>query len=469
MKVFVAISLFIILLSGCMLQSENHSNSNQLNDDSESNELPLEHVNWLLLSGESDNEDIEYLVNIDDPDGDNVLLINELMDALQIQDANDDFNYTVYLNAISNDGSKISFIKMSHLLDHLIVVVYDLKSNKEEFRFNIPHVDSTINSPDLSQYVYMKNETIFLYDAKAKETKTLALDQHLLDSINVIHGEISPNGRKLAFQDGRSGIVIFDLVKNQIYDRIEPGQDSDVTINQWFGDDQIMYTINKTTYLSNSKQGHMGMNGKEIGVFKSTPIFSPDGTMVYYTDESNTLHHLDLNSEKKQTASTVYHRIGYTSLPQQWIKTTIDYKKYKQSVPIARISASSTLSDINGISYNAENLVDGRYNTCWCENTQGNGEGEAITIDFGELQEIRGIDIVNGLAKSKQSYKDNSRVKKLKLEFSDGSSTIVEPWFAQMVFDNNIKSTFVKITILEVESGEKYEDTCMTEIRILKK
>lgn len=77
--------------------------------------------------------------------------------------------------------------------------------------------------------------------------------------------------------------------------------------------------------------------------------------------------------------------------------------------------ASSTLSPINGIYYNASNLMDYDNSTAWVEGASGNGYGETVAFSYKGPQtaKIQGVEIVNGYTKSNTSFDENGCVTQL--------------------------------------------------------
>ena len=67
----------------------------------------------------------------------------------------------------------------------------------------------------------------------------------------------------------------------------------------------------------------------------------------------------------------------------------------------------------------------------------------------------------------------NSRVKKCSLEFSNNQKLEYElngEWencINNLVFKTPINTSFIKITILSTYNGNKYDDTCISEIEII--
>ncbi len=134
------------------------------------------------------------------------------------------------------------------------------------------------------------------------------------------------------------------------------------------------------------------------------------------------------------------------------------------------IIVSSQLIERNRPSdtYKAENLTDGNNATAWAEGTDGAGIGEWIKFSFDVPRKIKAIKILAGYAKTEGVYLNNNRVKKLKVIFSDGEPQIAELKdvndFQRIIIDRDRPTKFVKLEILEVFKGQKFDDTCISEI-----
>lgn len=158
---------------------------------------------------------------------------------------------------------------------------------------------------------------------------------------------------------------------------------------------------------------------------------------------------------------TVYISEGYNT-----IETTINsYNTVAVSPQFSFITASSTLAPEGEFSYQAYNLKNND-DTCWCEGVNGTGIGEYVMFSSNTLQSVSGISIVNGYAKDNTVYNNNSRVKKLEFEFSDGTTltkSISDSRNLQNIsFDKTINTTYIKMTIVETYRGESYDDTCIS-------
>ena len=146
------------------------------------------------------------------------------------------------------------------------------------------------------------------------------------------------------------------------------------------------------------------------------------------------------------------------------------------------LSASSELESFNGLTYSARNIHDLSYKTAWIEGAPGHGIGEYVTYHIPpQNPRITEIIVVNGYVKSKKAWKENSRVKKLRMYIDD------KPFRDLYLKDSREEQHFkfdplgysdrenwedlqsrpwwtIKFEILEVYEGDKYDDTAITEI-----
>ena len=149
---------------------------------------------------------------------------------------------------------------------------------------------------------------------------------------------------------------------------------------------------------------------------------------------------------------------------------------------IDTLSASSELHQYKGNKYAAKNAHDLSYKTAWIEGVAGYGEGESLVYHFPpQNPRITKIIIINGYVKSEKLWRENSRVKKIKMFIDD------KPFAILNLSDTREEQTFsfdpigysdradwqklvlkpwwtIKFEILEVYKGEKYADTAITEI-----
>ncbi|MDO4789946.1 MAG: hypothetical protein Q3998_03160 [Porphyromonas sp.] len=146
------------------------------------------------------------------------------------------------------------------------------------------------------------------------------------------------------------------------------------------------------------------------------------------------------------------------------------------------VKASSTLKSQGKINYKAENAHDLNYLNVWAEGVKGYGIGEYLLYTFEAASpRITEIIVVNGYVKSEAAWKNNSRVKKLKVYVDN------KPYAILNLKDVRSSQTFsvdpiglrtdnenddlagkpdwtIKFEIMEVYKGDKYDDVVISEI-----
>jgi hypothetical protein len=139
-----------------------------------------------------------------------------------------------------------------------------------------------------------------------------------------------------------------------------------------------------------------------------------------------------------------------------------------------QITASSTLK---GGDYKPDNInkwsADIAPNSCWAEGVPGNGEGEWLEIGASVPVRLDTLQITNGLVASESRFRANSRVKKLDLSVNGGEPITVQLPDQMDPFDVKLPDSQqvvrkIRLTIREVYPGTKYQDTCVSRIRLFR-
>jgi hypothetical protein len=142
--------------------------------------------------------------------------------------------------------------------------------------------------------------------------------------------------------------------------------------------------------------------------------------------------------------------------------------------------ASSHLKPQGPNRYDVRHLDDGLVNTAWIEGVKGYGIGETVTFTFtpenfkkAHLEKVNfdGFFVINGYCKDKKTWKENSRVKRIQIKHND------KPRYETMLHDSmNVQNIdfpetiwlhpgdTIKVTILAVYPGDKYQDTAISEL-----
>lgn len=147
-----------------------------------------------------------------------------------------------------------------------------------------------------------------------------------------------------------------------------------------------------------------------------------------------------------------------------------DENNLDRTLPIYKVYASSVLEDGTGVDYSPYNLIDRKSNTIWAEGAEGPGIEQFIRIDFNKDKVVKKLYIINGSAKSERLYYANNRVRVLRLDFGDGEIKdfkLQDGVMGEQEIDlgKGIKTPYVGMTIYDVYYGNKYDDTCISEIR----
>lgn len=137
-------------------------------------------------------------------------------------------------------------------------------------------------------------------------------------------------------------------------------------------------------------------------------------------------------------------------------------------------SLAESSTNLDDIKYSALNLIDSKKTSAWVEGDIGPGINSWIKINTQTLasskSKLKGLIITNGYAKSNKSFYENNRIKKLKIEISDGQNKIVnlkDTMEDQILYFNPSIINYVKLTILDIYKGSKFDDTCLSEVVFL--
>lgn len=131
--------------------------------------------------------------------------------------------------------------------------------------------------------------------------------------------------------------------------------------------------------------------------------------------------------------------------------------------PDAKASSWLQLEDYE---YPPDDLVDGDPSSAWAEDAKGPGIGEHIDFEFLAPQDIRELRILPGYAKRPDLFAKYNRPKRLRVDYSNGTSQIVQladdPSLQR--FPANATAKSARITILDVYRGTTRNETYMSEV-----
>src|ERR1700678_578915 len=154
----------------------------------------------------------------------------------------------------------------------------------------------------------------------------------------------------------------------------------------------------------------------------------------------------------------------YSSAGDHWQFELTDFK----------VTASSSLK---GDRYKPDNINksggDIVPNSCWAEGVTGNGEGEWLELSATVPVLLDSLEITNGLAASDALFRANNRIKKIDLSVNGAEPVAVQlpdqmdPFKIKLPESKDVIRT-IRLTIREVYPGTKYQDTCITRVRLFR-
>jgi hypothetical protein len=139
-----------------------------------------------------------------------------------------------------------------------------------------------------------------------------------------------------------------------------------------------------------------------------------------------------------------------------------------------KAKASSTLA---GGDYKPDNVnkfsAEIAPDSCWSEGVPGNGEGQWLEIAASVSTRLDTLQITNGLVASESLFRANNRIKKLDLSVNGGEPTSVQLPDQMSPFDVKLADSgqpvrTIRLTIREVYPGARYQDTCVSRIRLFR-
>jgi len=129
-------------------------------------------------------------------------------------------------------------------------------------------------------------------------------------------------------------------------------------------------------------------------------------------------------------------------------------------------SASNELPPSQGLSYGAGNTLDGDLATAWNDGAAGPGVGETLSFRFERPVDLTEISMVNGYAKSEDTFQQNARIREARVITDAGSFplTLADSAARQEVERDFGQTSSVTLEIVSVYPGTTYDDLALTEI-----
>lgn len=151
-------------------------------------------------------------------------------------------------------------------------------------------------------------------------------------------------------------------------------------------------------------------------------------------------------------------------------ESSVDFSSIHEAY-IESASATSEIKQASGVSNDPLLAFDNNTDTNWEEGVDGSGIGESITANFKyENEKVRCIALKLGNWKSGKYYYGNNRPSKLTITLDDLSFQMDFPdsWEEFYVMLNHpFKASSIQVRIDDVHKGTSWDDTCITDIRVL--
>lgn len=129
---------------------------------------------------------------------------------------------------------------------------------------------------------------------------------------------------------------------------------------------------------------------------------------------------------------------------------------------------SSVLAPQDENKHGPDILIEADEKRAWCEGVTGYGVGEGVTIRFKPAVRVQEFTFLNGYPKSDETYRNNSRVKQLRIQTSDGIGVVVTVPDTKEAHTIKLpraaKPQWVRFTIGDVYPGARGSDTCIAAI-----
>lgn len=118
--------------------------------------------------------------------------------------------------------------------------------------------------------------------------------------------------------------------------------------------------------------------------------------------------------------------------------------------------------------YGPEAFTESEGMKAWCEGLVGYGIGETVTLRFKPAIRVQEFSFLNGNPASEETFRNNSRVKLIRVQTSDGLAvalTLPDTKDAHVIkLPRAAKPQWVRFTILDVYPGARGSDTCIAGI-----
>jgi hypothetical protein len=155
------------------------------------------------------------------------------------------------------------------------------------------------------------------------------------------------------------------------------------------------------------------------------------------------------------------------SLYQEYLLLDVELDKILE--PLWLVSASSYLAD-DPADCSPAAAIDGDIGTAWVEGVDGDGVGESLTLELGVPTEVWNVALLPGYCASPEVWRANGRPSRVWIELPDGTALEREledaPVARVFYLDEARTVDWLRLTLLDVYPGERWEDTAVSELTV---
>jgi hypothetical protein len=159
-----------------------------------------------------------------------------------------------------------------------------------------------------------------------------------------------------------------------------------------------------------------------------------------------------------------------TARPSQYICRHVVMSRFEPSAKRnVTVCATTALSTTKNYNFGPDQAVDSNPKTAWIEGSRGPGLGNWIMLRFEDVRPVRYLGIENGFGRQIDStrWMEINRAKDVLIETSDGvlqRIRLKDTDQTQYIdLGRDTEPTWIRLTLLSVYRGTKYDDTALTE------
>ncbi|MEO5917784.1 MAG: hypothetical protein ABIS50_26365 [Luteolibacter sp.] len=211
-----------------------------------------------------------------------------------------------------------------------------------------------------------------------------------------------------------------------------------------------------------------GISAEDLKVFKPVNRFKKSGenwVWEFENLEPTMADDLEIEARPKVESTPVKFNgpdhSRYVQRGDRWSMSHVNYQ----------VTASTTLSPANGLSYDAANVKDPGERQTWSEGATGPGIGEWLELTPAVAKPLDAIEMNPGYFKSEELFQANARPKKVLVELNGEYSFTASVsdartacFIAVRDYAKPVKK--IRLTFQEVWPGKHFEDLCVSGIRL---